>query len=193
MLSASLFQPQASFIAEASFIDAPLNSRVSASPRKTASSRPAKPLIPRSADEYKSLTSTRLRQIIMNSEAEVDDEADLKLYDEHVPDDGEGKGKQREDLGDADIQIQEALLIEDLLSVLMVRDLAISCGAAEFTHWPSIPRASNRNTSLLPRPTTHKTLSPASAERASAWTSILTRPFATSSTAYFRSRGITPR
>lgn len=50
-----------------------------------------------------------------------DDEADLKQYTEYEEDQEEDEGyKSTEDLGAASLEIQEALLIEDLLSVLMV-------------------------------------------------------------------------
>ena len=57
----------------------------------------------------------------MFADDDEDDEADLKRYTEYEEDQEEDEGyKSTEDLGAASLEIQEALLIEDLLSVLMV-------------------------------------------------------------------------
>jgi hypothetical protein len=96
--------PNASFITETSFADAPLNSRLvnnNASPRKER------------------ITTKRLRQIITNT-GDEDDEADLQQLDDQSISDGEDDEPPKEDLNQADLSIQEALLIEDLLSVLIV-------------------------------------------------------------------------
>lgn len=96
--------PEASFIAETSFVDAPLNSRLA----NTATSRQER------------LTTKRLRQIITKSSNDKDDESDLQQLDDQAePDEEDGKVVW-DDISQADLVIQEALLVEDLLGVLIV-------------------------------------------------------------------------
>jgi hypothetical protein len=70
------------------------------------------------------LTSTRLRQIISGGDEDEDSEQDLRQYNEQqdtVEDDASNAAF--DDLEGADLEIQEALLVEDLLSVLAVSTL----------------------------------------------------------------------
>jgi hypothetical protein len=80
------------------------------------------------------VTSTHLRQILAsnssnhdlpnghaNDNDQDDDEADLKQYTEYEEDEKPGmRRREKEDISDADLEVQEALLMEDLLTVLIV-------------------------------------------------------------------------
>ncbi|KAK9895692.1 hypothetical protein P389DRAFT_160282 [Cystobasidium minutum MCA 4210] len=97
--------PEASFIAETSFVDAPLNSRLVNN--TTAAARQER------------LTNKRLRQLITKTEDDTDNETDLQQLDDEVPPEVEDDASERDDITQADLEIQEALLVEDLLSVLI--------------------------------------------------------------------------
>lgn len=133
--------PNASFLAEASFVDAPLNSRVkpvaSASPSKQRPRTDGVALPKSLANER--LTTTRLRQIISGGEDEHDNEQDLKQYTEYQEDEsGSAVNAPLDDLTQADLSIQEALLVEDLLSVLTVSGRALpntQCMLISYTVW----------------------------------------------------------
>lgn len=75
------------------------------------------------------LTTTRLRQIITNNDDEDDNEDDLRGYAQYASGPAPVSNSHldheiREDLAQADLGVQEALLIEDLLSVILVGTLA---------------------------------------------------------------------
>lgn len=92
-------------------MDAPLNSRLV---NKAAS-----------LAQNEKLTSKRLRQIITKDDDEVDREADLQQLDDGPAAELEDNTLYRDDLGHADLEIQEALLVEDLLGVLVVRNALV--------------------------------------------------------------------
>ena len=132
--------PNASFLAEASFTDAPLNSRVSTTTAST-SSRTNGSVLPKHLAKER-LTSARLRQIISGGEDDEDNEKDLQQYTEHQePEERQSSSVARDDLSQADLSIQEALLVEDLLSVLAVRQLPIigPCAKITYVYPQSVP------------------------------------------------------
>ena len=96
--------PEASFIAEPSFVDAPLNSRLASRPDA----------------RQERLTTKKLRQIITKSSGDEDDESDLQQLDDQAEPEDEDDNATLDDLSQADLDIQEALLVEDLLGVLVV-------------------------------------------------------------------------
>lgn len=96
--------PEASFIAETSFVDAPLNSRV----------------INTAAAHQERITTKRLRQLITKTDADEDDESDLQQIDDQDAQDDQTSSDPLDDISQADLVIQEALLVEDLLGVLIV-------------------------------------------------------------------------
>lgn len=87
-------------------MDAPLNSRLVNN--TTAAARQER------------LTNKRLRQLITKTEDDTDNETDLQQLDDEVPPEVEDDASERDDITQADLEIQEALLVEDLLSVLIV-------------------------------------------------------------------------
>lgn len=96
--------PEASFIAETSFVDAPLNSRLAGRP----------------AAREERLTTKKLRQLITGSSGDEDDESDLQQLDDQPDSVEDDDNDVLDDLSQADLDIQEALLVEDLLGVLVV-------------------------------------------------------------------------
>lgn len=78
------------------------------------------------------MTSTHLRQIVASNSSghglpngqandEQDDEADLKQYTEHEEDEkAHTRQREKEGISDAGLEIQQALLMEDLLTVIIV-------------------------------------------------------------------------
>lgn len=87
-------------------MDAPLNSRLVNN--TTAAARQER------------LTTKRLRQLITKTDNDEDDESDLQQLEDEVPPEMGDDNEVKDDITRADLDIQEALLVEDLLSVLIV-------------------------------------------------------------------------
>lgn len=63
--------------------------------------------------------------MITKDDDEVDREADLQQLDDGPAAELEDDTPYRDDLAHADLEIQEALLVEDLLGVLVVRNALV--------------------------------------------------------------------
>jgi gamma-tubulin complex component 2 len=103
---------ESSFIAESSFVRAPLNSRVVSGGIATSYGQPSNH---RSAPREQQAAPSNYRGA-PSATAQAGPSANVN---------GKGKAKQPS-LNSAPLEIQEALILEDLLFVLMVRDLRAS-------------------------------------------------------------------